>query len=65
MSKDKYTKGAKLYAGKFLSEAVILASTNPQYGNRLFIELQVQYKKIPKAEHVKNVSRTCYLHKLF
>ena len=29
--------------GKSLSEALILASTNPQYDNRLFIELQVQY----------------------
>ena len=27
---------------KFLSEALIFASTNPQYDNRLFIELQVQ-----------------------
>ena len=51
--------------GKSLSEALILASTNPQYDNKLFNDLQVQYKKIPKAEHVKNVSRTCYLHKLF
>ena len=29
--------------GKSLSEALIFASTNPQYNNRLFIELQVQY----------------------
>ena len=28
--------------GKSLSEALISASTNPQYDNRLFIELQVQ-----------------------
>ena len=33
--------------GKSLSEALIFASTNPQYDNRLFIELQVQYMKIP------------------
>ena len=32
--------------GKSLSEALIFASTNPQYENRLFIELQVQYMKI-------------------
>ena len=38
--------------GKFLSEALILASTNPQYGNRLFIELRVQYMKITSSEHV-------------
>ena len=30
--------------GKSLSEAFIFASTNPQYNDRLFIELQVQYK---------------------
>ena len=33
--------------GKSLSEAFIFASTNPQCDNRLFIELQVQYMKIP------------------
>ena len=35
--------------GKSLSEALIFASTNPQYHNRLFIELQVQYMKIPSS----------------
>ena len=39
--------------GKSFSEALILASTNPQYDQRLFIQLQVQ-----------NMSRT-YVHKLF
>ena len=29
--------------GKFLSEALILASTNPQYDKKLFIDLPVQY----------------------
>ena len=38
--------------GKYLSEALILASTNPQYDDRLFIELQVQYMKTPSSEHV-------------
>ena len=33
--------------GKSSSEALIFASTNPQYDDRLFIELQVQYMKIP------------------
>ena len=51
--------------GKFLSEALIFTSTNPQYDNRLFIELQVQYMKISRkfqaqtwGEHVvyKNCS---------
>ena len=34
-----------------MSEALILASTNPQYDDRLFIELRVQYMKIPSSEH--------------
>ena len=38
--------------GKSLSEALISASTNPQYDNRLFIELRVQYMKIASSEHV-------------
>ena len=33
--------------GKSLSEALIFVSTNPQYDNKLFIELKVQYVKIP------------------
>ena len=37
--------------GKFFSEALILALTNPQYDIRLFIELQVQYMKIASSEH--------------
>ena len=37
----------KEHTAKHLSEALILASTNPQYGDRLFIELRVQYVKIP------------------
>ena len=35
-----------------MSEALIFSSTNPQYDNRLFIELPVQYMKIPSSEHV-------------
>ena len=41
--------------GKSLSEALIFASTNPQYDDRLFIELQVQYTKIPSS----NLGRIC------
>ena len=41
--------------GKYLSEALIFASNNPQYDDRLFIELQVQYIRIPSSEHVKNM----------
>ena len=36
--------------GKSLSEALILASVNPQYDKRLFIELQGQYMKIACSE---------------
>ena len=50
-----------LFTGKSLSEALIFASTNPQYDYRLFIELQVQYMKIPSS----NVGRTCCVKKLF
>ena len=38
--------------GKSLSEALIFASTNPQYDDRLFIELRVQYMKIASSQHV-------------
>ena len=50
--------GARLgrsYTGKSLSEALIFALTNAQYDDRLFIELQVQYMKIPSSEHVENM----------
>ena len=45
---------------KSLSEALIFASTNPQYDDRLFIESQVQYMKIPSS----NLGRTCFVKKL-
>ena len=38
--------------GKSFSEALILASTNPQYDERLFIDLPVQYIKTTSSEHV-------------
>ena len=41
--------------GTSLSEALIFASTNQQYDDRLFIELQVQYMNIPSSEHGKNM----------
>ena len=47
--------------GKSLSEALIFASTNRHYDNRLFIELQVQYMKIPSSD----LGRTCCVQKLF
>ena len=44
-----------------MTEALILTSTNPQYDDRLFIELQVQYMKIPSS----NLGRTCCVQKSF
>ena len=38
-----------------MSEALILTSTNPQYDDILFIELQVQYVKIPSSELGENM----------
>ena len=49
--------------GKSLSEALIFALTNPQYDNRLFIELQVQYMKITSSNLGR--WRTCCIQKLF
>ena len=40
-----------IYTGKFLSEALIFASTNPQYDDRLFIVHENCQLRIP-AEHV-------------
>ena len=50
-----------MLTGKSVSEALIFSSTNPQYDDRLFIELQVQYMKIPSS----NLGRTCCVQKLF
>ena len=56
------TVGTVAYStGKFLSEALIFVSTNPQYDERLFIELQVQYLKIPSS----NLGRTCLTFRIF
>ena len=60
--------------GKSFSEALILASTNPQYDKRLFIELHVQYMKIASSEHRENMLCTqivfgltfdTYVHNMF
>ena len=39
--------------GKSLSEALIFASINPQYDNRLFMELRVQYMKTTNEDWVE------------
>ena len=51
--------------GKSMSEALIFASTNPQCDNRLFIELPVQYMKIPSSEHGENIGRTLVEHVVY
>ena len=64
----------ELGTGKSLSEALIFASTNPKYDDRLFIELQVQYMKTTSSEHVVYTNcffvfvltfRTIYVHNMF
>ena len=63
-----------LITGKSFSEALILASTNPQYDKRLFIDLRVQYMKTTSSEHVVYTNcffvflltfRTIYVHNMF
>ena len=49
---------SSISTSKSFSEALILASTNPQDDKRLFIELQVQYMKIASSEHAQNMLRT-------
>ena len=46
--------------GKSLSEALIFASTNRQYDDRLLIELQVQYMKIPNSNLGKTQEHVVY-----
>ena len=58
---------------KSLSETIIFASTNPQYDQRLFIELQVQYMKIPSSNLGREFCvqkwfltfRTVFVHHMF
>ena len=45
--------------GKSFSEALILGSTNPKYGKRVFIELRVQYMKITSSEHIVYINCFC------
>ena len=49
---DFFFSTSAVGTGKFLSEASILGSTNPQYDKRLFIDLPVQYMKTTSSEHV-------------
>ena len=54
LGRGHYQNQTQIDTGKSLSEALILASINPLYDNRLFIELQEKYK-----------FSTCCVHKLF
>ena len=65
ITKKSITEIPSTTTGKSMSEALIFASSNPQYDNRLFIELPVQYMKIPSSEHGENMRRTCCVQKLF
>ena len=51
----KVANGGELDTGNSLSEDLIFASTNPQYDDRLFIDLPVQYVKTPSSEHGENM----------
>ena len=60
-----------LCTGKSFSEALIIASTNPQYDKRLFIDLPVQYMKTTSSGHVMYINcsfvfdltfKTIYVH---
>ena len=46
------------FTGKSLSDVLIYLSINPQFDNRLFNDLQVQYEKISMSEHVENMQCT-------
>ena len=51
MTKRNHLMHVAESTGKSFSEAPILASTNPQYDKRLFIELPVEDMKIQSPEH--------------
>ena len=47
--KQDINKKYFFYTGKSLSEALVFTTTNPRYGDRLFIELWVQIMKIASS----------------
>ena len=47
-----YEEDMQIQVGRDTGKAFIFASTNPHYDDRLFIELRVQYMKIPISEHI-------------
>ena len=52
----------KIITGKSFSKALVLASTNPQYDKKLFVESPIQEMKTTSAEHGQNMARTCSAH---
>ena len=48
--------------GYSLSEALIFASINPKYDNRLFVELRVQYMKTISSEHIVYIKLFLFRH---
>ena len=54
-NKNLISKNKLKSTGKSLSEDLIFASTNPQYDDRLFTELPVQYMKTTSSEHQENL----------
>jgi hypothetical protein len=59
LAKKEFKKHKRYVTGKSVSEALILESVNPQYDDRLFIDLRLQYKKNTSSEHV--VNKNCFL----
>ena len=57
---DEYKEELQEDTGKSLLEALILASTNPKYDKRLFIDLPVQYMKTTSSEHVVYTNCFCF-----
>ena len=54
--------------GKSLLEALILASTSPQYDKRLFIDLPVQYMKTTSSEYdvyINKIKKSIYVHNMY
>ena len=53
--------------GKSLSEVLIYSTINPQYDNRLFNELRVQYEKITRTcqEHVVYTNCFEFINKIY
>ena len=59
MSWNNFWRSIPAFTGKSFSEALILATTNPQYDKRLLIDLPVQYMKTTSSEHVVYIN--CFL----